>query len=95
MFISLSTDDLLDLLRRAFFDAQLSRRSRRDTARRRQARDVGTARRANKNKKPSITSMIMKPTFERSMMTMSFLMFGVFVIRVVQVNERRIQRVPF
>ncbi|XP_050534415.1 uncharacterized protein LOC126901736 [Daktulosphaira vitifoliae] len=34
--------------------------------------------------KDSISSMITKSSFERSLMTMSFLMFGVFVIQVIQ-----------
>ncbi|XP_050430574.1 uncharacterized protein LOC126839338 [Adelges cooleyi] len=35
-------------------------------------------------KKNSASSMITQPSFERSLMTMSFLMFGVFVIQVIQ-----------
>lgn len=77
---------LLDLLQNAFFRTKFNRRSRRDSIQRQVNDGVSsTGRRANKNRNPSITSVIMRPTFERSMMTMSFLMFGVFVIRVVQV----------
>lgn len=42
--------------------------------------------RQKNKKKPQNSSVIMEPTFERSLMTMSFLMFGVFVIQVVQVK---------
>jgi len=69
-------DDLLDALRRAFLDA----------------RRVTRTRRANRTKPSIASSMVTRPTFERSMMAMSFLMFGVFVIRVVQVQKQRASR---
>jgi len=87
------SDYLLDLLQQAFFAAKLNRRRRRDSVQRpaHVSDSVSASRRVNNDRSPSITSVIMKPTFERSLMTMSFLMFGVFVIRVMQViNARRI-----
>lgn len=67
---------LLDMLHNAYFNGKLNHRRRRDST------ELG------KRKNQSVTSMFLEPTFERSLMTMSFLMFGVFVIQVVQVSNK-------
>lgn len=81
---NLLIDYLLNLLQQAFFNARLDRRRRRDSMDR-QIMNVEGRQAGNRKQRP-IASAILKPTFEHSMMTMSFLMFGVFVIQVVQVN---------
>jgi hypothetical protein len=80
-------DYLLSLLQNAFLKARLdSRRSYRDLIDRRNAlKSEGRQAGSNKQFLANFSSML-KPPFERSMMTMSFLMFGVFVVQVVQVN---------
>lgn len=65
---------LLDLLQNAYFRGNHNHRRRRESTR------------LKRRKKQSVASTYLEPTFERSLMTMSFLMFGVFVIQVVQVN---------
>lgn len=77
-----SIDYLLNLLEQTFF--KLNYRHRRNSIER---RSLFNNMRIQGNKgKPSFSSIVLEPTFERSMMTMSFLMFGLFVIQVVQVN---------
>lgn len=78
---------ILNLLQNAFFNAKLKRRSRRSSIERHMLLNAKKNRRNNNNiKKQTVGSAgIMNPTLERSLMTMSFLMFGVFVIQVVQV----------
>lgn len=80
------TDNLLNFLQHAFFNAK-NHRSRRNLVKLQTL--VNGRRQGNKNKQ-SIASVILEPTFERSLMTMSFLMFGVFVIQVVQVGTYNI-----
>lgn len=82
MYYNIYVDNLLNFLQHTFFNAKLNHRSRRNLAER---QTITGGRRQGNKKKQSIASVIMEPTFERSLMTMSFLMFGVFVIQVVQV----------
>lgn len=86
---NLITDYLLNLLQHTFINAKLNQRNRRNSIER-QSIGLNSAERRlqNKKKEQSFSSVMMKPTFERSMMTMSFLMFGVFIIQVVQVNNK-------
>lgn len=79
-----SIDYLLDLLQQTFFNLKLNCRKRRNSIERRSLFNNNKRIQGNK-KNPSFSSMLLEPTFERSIMTMSFLMFGVFVIQVVQV----------
>ncbi|XP_027836147.1 putative uncharacterized protein DDB_G0270496 [Aphis gossypii] len=73
---------LLNLLQRTFFNRKLNCRRRRNSI---ELPSLLNNKRKQENKKnPSLSSVILEPTFERSMMTMSFLMFGVFVIQVIQ-----------
>lgn len=76
-----SIDYLLNLLEQTFF--KFNYRHRRNSIERRSL--FNNMRIQGNKRKPSFSSMILEPTFERSMMTMSFLMFGLFVIQVVQV----------
>ncbi|KAL5233222.1 hypothetical protein ACI65C_000632 [Semiaphis heraclei] len=81
---------LLNLLQRTFFNMELNCRHRRNSIER---RSLFNNKRIKGNKKnPSFSSMILEPTFERSIMTMSFLMFGVFVIQVVQKLMQTVQQ---
>lgn len=73
----------MNFLQHAFFHPTFNRRSRRNSVERQL---LANERRLGTKKTQSIASVILEPTFERSLMTMSFLMFGVFVIQVVQVN---------
>jgi len=79
-----SIDYLLDLLQQTFFNLKLNCRHRRNSIERRSLFNNNKRIEGNK-KNPSFSSVLLEPTFERSIMTMSFLMFGVFVIQVVQV----------
>ncbi|XP_060851838.1 uncharacterized protein LOC132930153 [Rhopalosiphum padi] len=80
---------LLNLLQRTFFNRKLNCRRRRNSI---ELPSLLNNRRKQENKKnPSLSSVILEPTFERSIMTMSFLMFGVFVIQVIQKLMQTIQ----
>lgn len=86
------TDYLLNLLHHAFINAKLNHRSRRNLIERKSmGLNYAERRLQNKKKEQSFSSVMRKPTFERSMMTMSFLMFGVFIIQVVQVINNKTQ----
>lgn len=75
----------MNVLKNTFFTSRLNRRQRRNTIERQIT--FNAKRKSEDDKKnQSIVSMIMEPSFERSLMTMSILTFGVFIIQVVQVN---------
>jgi hypothetical protein len=83
-YIFFFIDYLLNLLQRTFFNRKLNCRRRRNSI---ELPSLLNNKRRQENKKnPSLSSVILEPTFERSIMTMSFLMFGVFVIQVIQVQ---------
>lgn len=75
---------LLNVLKNAFLNARLNRRNRRELIKRRIKLNANE-KQQEELKKHSVSSTFMEPTFERSMMTMSFLVFGLFIIQVVQV----------
>ncbi|XP_025199245.1 ciliogenesis-associated TTC17-interacting protein-like [Melanaphis sacchari] len=83
---------LLNLLQRTFFNSKLNCRRRRNSI---ELPSLLNYKKKQEDKKnPSLSSVILEPTFERSIMTMSFLMFGVFVIQVIQKLMNTMQQQP-
>ncbi|VVC25890.1 Hypothetical protein CINCED_3A022412 [Cinara cedri] len=83
---------ILNLLQNTFYKAKLERRRRRSSVERQMILNANKNQGNNIEKQSISPLMITDPLFERSLMTMSFLMFGVFVIQVVQKLMRIIQR---